>query len=340
MEREIPVEENDHYGLLEVDPSASKEVIVAAFEVLHSKEDGLQTARQRAKNVLLDDEQRAEYDQSLIDGFYGQGNIGNYKLLQKISENGFSRTYSAQHLETGMLVWITQVKKLSPRSIRILKEEAIKSWDLRTYSIPTVRDFFKIPNGQYVLVTSSIPGKTIDQYVLENGKVDPIDVGWILDRSFKALSFLYDSQRVHGGINPRNVIMQYNHAVVLIGSNFAGVSTEMIGADEEYAKVFMSPEQIANERLWPEADFFSLGATAIFALTGDIEMVKRKQLPDFVPAPMRQFIRRLIKSGGEYRPRWIDEGGDLIETLRNVRIESFGSDNTNQRIVPGLSQEI
>lgn len=337
MEREIPVEVDDYYGLLEVDPAASDEVVVAAYDALRSKTDGLENARREAFDVLSDSARRQNYDEALINNYYGPGNIGNYQILRIIMQNGFGKTYAAKHLETGMLVWITHANKISPRTARILREEVIKSWDLQHPSIPVIRDFFKMPDGRYVVVTSSVVGKTLEQLVLENGKLEPIHIGWIIDRSLNAYRYLHHYGRVHGGGNPKSIILQHDHAVVLIRSNFVGVNPELICASSDYDQIFMPPEQISNEKLWPESDFFSLGASMIYALTGDIEAVKDVQFPDFVPRPLREFIRLLMKKDSQYRPRWEDE--NLIQTFRQVRIESFGKDHTDMEPIPGLSED-
>lgn len=334
MQREIAIEETDYYGLLEVDPSASEEVIRAAYKALVSKKDGLEAARKKALKILLKGDQRQEYDQQLINVFYGQNRIGNYQLLQKISEDGFSRTYSAKHLETEKLVWVIHAKKLSPRSIRILREEVIKSWDMRHPYVSAVRDFFKLPDGQYVIISSHIPGKSLDSYVRENGVITPRHIAWIVERCLNALSYLYDNVSIHGNINPKNIFLQPKHRAVLVRSNFAGVLPEMIGADEEYAQIFMPSEQIAGEKLWPESDLFSLGTSMIFGLTGDIEMVKTLKVPDIVPEPMSEFIRLMTKKNSQHRPRW--EDGDVCEDFHQVRMQSFEADQCDMEPLPGL----
>lgn len=341
MEREIAVEEEDYYGVLEVDPSASEEVIKAAHAVLISKDDGLESARNKALEVLLNRDKRAAYDQKLIDCFYGRNKIGGYELISLISENSFSRTYNAKHLETGKLVWITHTKKLSPRNTRILREEVTKGWDVRTYGASAVRDFFKLPDGQYVIVSSSMPGMSLAAYVATNGAIDPKHIGWIIDRCLNTLAYFYDQGKIHAAINPRNIILRSRHRAYLVGSNFAGVLPEMIGASAEYEQIFMPPEQIAGEKLWPESDLFSLGASAIFGITGDLEMVKAQKIPNIVPAPMREFLRLIIKKDSEYRPRWEDENedGNIIKEFREVRRKSFGDYGSDREPLPGLPED-
>lgn len=341
MKREIAVEEEDYYGVLEVDPSASEEVIKAAHAVLISKDDGLEAARNKALEVLLNRDRRAAHDQKLIDCFYGRNKIGGYELISLISENSFSRTYNAKHLETGKLVWITHTKKLSPRNTRILREEVTKGWDVRTYGASAVRDFFKLPDGQYVIVSSSMPGMSMANYVAKNGVIAPKHIGWIIDRCLSPLANFYDHGQIHAGINPRNIILRSRHRAYLIGSNFAGVLPEMIGASAEYEQIFMPPEQIAGEKLWPESDFFSLGASVIFGLTGDIEMVKSLKIPSSVPAPMRDFIRMMTKKDSQYRPRWEDEkdGVDIIKEYQEVRKKSFGDYGSDREPLPGLPED-
>jgi len=71
--------------------------------------------------------------------------------------------------------------------------------------------------------------------------------------------------------------------------------------------------------LLPEADFYGLGMTMIFALGGDIEYVK---VPGTTPAGLVGLIKRFIKREVLSRPNWSQE--DLCETIQEIRESDFG----------------
>lgn len=337
MRRDIELDASDYYGLLEVDPSASVEVIKVAYETLKSKNDGLEEARTKALEVLTDQVRREEYDQQLIINFYGRNKIGNYQIIELISENNFSRTYRAMHLEAEKPVWITHAKKLSPRSARILKEEMTRAWDITYPTVSDVIDFFKLPDGQYVIVSKNVVGMTMDRYVKEVGVITPKHIAWIIDRLLNTLMYLWDCGRIHGNINPLNIILQSKHRTMLIGSNFAGILPDILNPNEAYEKIFMSPEQIAGEKFVTGTDFFSLSKSMVFGLTGDLEIVRSLKIPNSVPAPLREFLRVMAKKDMTYRPSWDD--GNLLEEFRQVRKESFGSEHGDMEPLPGLPEE-
>jgi len=315
---------SDHYKALEVDRRASEEVIQAAYRALAKKyaDDTPRLKRlNAAKEVLFDSTRRTEYDNKSVKK---KGKvIGGYRILEQIAEGGFGITYKAEHVVTGCLVCIKHASNISAADEELLMSEARSCWDLRHWGIPCVRDILQMPDGSLALVMSYVPGPTLAQ-ILEHkdyqGGLDPEHVAWITERILNILKYLHFNGVVHGDVKPQNIIIQpESHTVVLVDYGLSAVRPSRRDNAKGYTPYFAAPEQESGGVLLPEADFYGLGITMIFALGGDIEYVK---VPGTTPDYLCGFIKKLIKREVLSRPNWQSE--DLCETIQEVRKKDFG----------------
>ncbi len=320
---EKPERTKDYYGLLEVDSRARPEVIKAAFEAMTeaSHEDKKMLALlEEAFGVLGDKEKREQFDEARQE-VVGKV-VGDYHVLRLIATGGFGKTYVGEHVLTGEKVCVKHCALISRAVDEVLIAEAKAVWNLRHFGIPQVMNLIRLPDGSLALIMSYIPGKTIWQIVEEHGPIDPEHVAWITERILNILKYLHFHGVVHGDMKPQNVIVQKEHTVVLVDYGLAMVKPDLESASKGYTKYFASPEQMTQKPLLPESDFFGLGTTMIYALSGDLEYVKRKEVPKNTPTLIKEFIERLIVRDVLSRPKWENE--DLQETLVEIRKKCFG----------------
>ncbi len=305
----------DLYAILNVHPKANNNVINAAYEVLRKENPSDKV--DEAYKVLSDEKSRKEYDKELR----GDGKrIGNYRVIEKISEGGFAETYKAEHIDLGTLVCIKHNLNISAEDAEVLKEEAKAIWDLKHYALPAMRDLIELPDKSLALVMSYIPGLTLEQIVDKYGGLAPEHVAWIAARALDALRYIHYRGVVHGDIKPQNIIVQpEEHTAVLVDYGLAAVKPGRKDKPLGYTPLFASPEHLAGLPLIPETDLYCLGLTMIYALGGD---VKKRKVPANTPEPLTDFIRRLIVHDVNSRPSWENE--DVLETLMKVREQSFG----------------
>jgi serine/threonine protein kinase len=161
-------------------------------------------------------------------------------------------------------------------------------------------------------------------------RLDAENVCWITQRILNALQYLHYHGVVHGDIKPQNLIVQEEtHSVCLVDFGLAMVKPTSKDKAKGYTPIFAAPEQIAGQTLLPESDFYSLGMTMLYMLTGSLEHTERLLIPDDVPNPLCDFIKRLLRRDVLMRPRWDKE--DLNETLQAVRMASFGRAQSNMK---------
>mgnify|MGYP003393651181 CR=1 FL=1 len=268
--------------------------------------------------------------------------VGEYELLDLIAEGGFGKTYKAKHLELGQLACLKHPHEMTLADEKILSQEAQIMWNLSHHSIPAVRTLLRMPDDKLALVMSYIPGPTLTQvveYLADKGKrLDAEDVAWITERILNALRYIHYEGVVNGDLKPHNVILQPgNHKAYVVDFGLSKLKPKRRSGNKGYTEFFSAPEVVAGGTILPEADFYSLGMTMIFALTGDPEKLKSKEVPVDTPDPMVRFIERLIVRNPLDRPRWPEtpDQPDLWDEFKQVRIDSFGDSRSHLKQIEG-----
>lgn len=319
----------DPYSILEINPRATTEVAAAAYRALaklYQADESKLKALNAAKEILLDKTKRKEYDQQKS----SPKKFGNYKVVSEIAEGGFGKTYRGVHEILGTPVCLKQAHTISPQDEVVLLEEAKAMWDLRHYSIPSIREVLRMEDGSIVLVMSYIPGVTLEKIIDKHKRLDAEHVAWIIDRSLNALKYLHMHGIIHGDIKPQNIIVQSeSHQVVLVDYGLSLIKPTKKVTNKGYTPFFSSPEAIRGDPLLPESDFYSLGMTAIYALGGDVES---KQVPSTTPDIFCRFIKSLVVHDLRNRPEW--NKIDLVEEIKNVRFQSFGRHSSGMKPLP------
>jgi len=246
--------------------------------------------------------------------------IGNYEVIKKIGEGGFGRTYEAKHILLDEKECLKQNINLTDSDASLLRSEAKLLWKVHHYSLPAMRDFFRIPDGSYVLAMSFIEGKTLEKIISKKEVLEPEQVCWISQRLLNALCYLHNSGIVHGDIKPPNVIVQpQDHNAVLVDYGLSCLKPNRTSVAVGYTAYFAAPEIIAGRPPLPESDLYSLGLTMLYSLGGD---VVAKTFPKHVPKPIQDFCDDLIRYDPFDRPNW--EKQDLVARLSDVRQKVFG----------------
>ncbi|KKS38222.1 MAG: hypothetical protein A3G49_02170 [Candidatus Sungbacteria bacterium RIFCSPLOWO2_12_FULL_41_11] len=336
------------YEVLEVSPNASEEVMRAAAKALMVKyhpDRGGDVNRFKdvssALEILTDPKARARLENNFRD-MSGKV-VGEYRILAKIAEGGFGKTYKAEHIAVGEPVCIKHCHNLDKLDEAILIEETKIMWDLRHFSIPAIRGILRMPDKKLAMVMSYIPGPTLAQIIEKvsekNEELDPEHVAWITERVLNALRYIHYQGVVHGDLKPHNIIIEPDkHLASLVDFGLAKIKPKAKSGNKGYTELFSAPEVIDGGTILPESDFYSLGMTMIYALSGDVGHLFRKEVPRHTPEPMKKFISRLIVRNPLSRPKWPKDPNapDPWDEFLEVRKESFGRNRSKLKPIPGF----
>ncbi|KAI9133009.1 serine/threonine-protein kinase [Acaryochloris sp. CCMEE 5410] len=208
-----------------------------------------------------------------------------FRILKQLAKGGFGATYLAE--DTHMLSRRhCVVKQLQPEvpnqscyeiALKKFKEEAAVLEQLKHDQIPQLYGYFEQENRLF-LIQEWVDGPTLGEKVRALGQLSAEEVQQMLLRVLPVLEYLQNFKVIHRDIKPDNLILrQADSRPVLIdfGSmkrhlktriSFSGsvVDSVIIGTEG-----FMAPEQAAQRTVYA-SDLYSLGMTAIYALTAKL----------------------------------------------------------------------
>jgi hypothetical protein len=197
---------------------------------------------------------------------------------------------------------------------RLLREAEV----LRRLHHPNVVRLLDVidEGDEIVLVMPFLPGGNLAERVAQHGPAPADEVERQARHLFAALAQAHAAGIVHRDIKPANILFDEAGAPCLVDFGVAHSWDQTHGLTVSGMVVgtpgFMSPEQARGDTVTPASDVFSLGATLLFAATGDgpfgpgepgLLMVRAASgKVDKVPRHLTTSLRRLLRSTLDARP--------------------------------------
>jgi hypothetical protein len=170
------------------------------------------------------------------------------------------------------------------------------------------------------LVMAYLTGGTLADRVARHGPAPAEEVERLADQLSSALAEAHRAGVVHRDIKPGNVLFDAAGVPHLADFGVASSRDDTAGLTAIGTVVgtpgFMAPEQARGEAVAQASDVFALGATLLYAVTGegpygkgagDLLMVRAAQgkvrpVPRSVPSPLRQRLQAMLDPRPERRP--------------------------------------
>ena len=251
--------------------------------------------------------------QSADDPLIGQMVADRYQILSLIGEGGMGRVYLAEHVRMGRK---SAVKVINPAlattadAISRFNREASNACKINHPNVAQVYDFGEMADGTLYLAMEYIDGETLDAIVAREGPLPPVRAAHITKQVADALYAAHHLGIVHRDLKPENVMIARHldgsdwvkvvdfgiaKTIQRDGSGSQTVTTAgvSLGTPE-----YMSPEQLAGEKLDHRTDIYSLGLVLFNMLTGELPYPKLTS--------KETLVRRLTsppKSLAEVRPQ-------------------------------------
>jgi serine/threonine protein kinase len=263
--------------------------------------------------------------------------LGRYQVLRLLSEKGgFADTYEVMH--HGATRVLKVLKDSNPKAIELFKREFAVLNESNHPGIPKAEEYFEFtPRNSSIplncLVMEKIIGVDLEEYLEQRGT--PIDercaIDW-LDQTANILKEIHERKLLHRDIKPSNIILQPEGQLVLIDFGAVGrsdVHTAPVRPTFIFTPGYAAPEQTIGRAI-TKSDFFSLGCTFVYLLTGQPIANMRDQAGEFnwqlyapqVSPQLGAFINRLMNPDIEQRPNNADE---LIQWVMANRLPSIFS---------------
>jgi eukaryotic-like serine/threonine-protein kinase len=214
---------------------------------------------------------------------------GRYRVTSQLGSGGFGKTYEVRDravpalvMSEGTLKVLKVLTNNHPKYVELFQREAQVLIRLKHQGIPNAQPdsyfIFSPRNRQeplHCLVMEKIEGLDLQQYLQKRGS--PIDqklaIEW-LTQLLTILQEVHNQNFFHRDIKPSNIMLKVDGQLVLIDFGTAREITESFVSKQASGQVtgvisagYTPPEQF-NGQAVPQSDFFALGRTFVYLLTG------------------------------------------------------------------------
>lgn len=271
---------------------------------------------------------------------FSQGDIlrDRYRLDSKLSASPQRESWLAEDVADGTYVTV----KLLPvggatrwEDIKLIEREAQILEVLHHPRIPQYRDYFALdettdgPGGRghwFALVTTYIPGQSLQQQLAKGHSFAIAEVRSILEAVLEILAMLHDRRPplLHRDIKPSNLVRGNDGEIYLIDFGAVQVRPRDLGTTFTVAGTYgYTPIEQFGGQAVPASDLYALGMTAVHLLTGQSPAALphknlRVQFHDQLPRGCPEFLVRWLDrvTAADPEERFVD-GAAALATLRH-----------------------
>ena len=203
-----------------------------------------------------------------------------YHILKKLGEGGMGTVYLAEHVKMGRKAALKVMNpgmNSDPDAIARFNREAANASRLNHPNVCGIYDFGETPDGLIYLAMEFIEGESLTSLIEKNGHPAAPRAASIIHQAADALALAHDYGIVHRDLKPDNIMIAKGRdgsdLVKVVDFGIAKASSSdaqkvtktglVVGTPE-----YMSPEQLAGDKLDGRSDIYSLGLVAFNCLTG------------------------------------------------------------------------
>ncbi|NEP44244.1 MAG: protein kinase, partial [Okeania sp. SIO2H7] len=277
-----------------------------------------------------------------------------YRVIRPLGGGGFGKTFEVEDCGTPKVLKV--LHNTHPKAVELFQKEVEVLSRLNHPGIPKVEpgDYFLFkprnsPQDLHCLVMEKIEGMDLEKY-MQQRNFQPISqkaaFRW-LKQLAEILHLVHQQQYFHRDIKPSNIMIRQNGQLALIDFGTAREVTQTYMqkfAGQQVTGIISpgyTPSEQMNGKAVPQSDFFALGRTFVFFLTGQHpnnlnespltgELIWRDKLGEVSP-DFADFIDYLMKPFPGHRPQ------DTQTILNSIVIIEQGSDLSSK--VPETSSE-
>ncbi|MBS9382829.1 MAG: serine/threonine protein kinase [Dolichospermum sp. BR01] len=279
--------------------------------------------------------------------------IGRYRVLRLLSDKtGFGKIYEAYQQDTPKILKVLKEELTNDsKALALFQQEAKVLQQLNHPGIPQTEGYFPYQTRNnlilHCLVMEKIAGPNLEQW-LKQQQNRPISeaqaIVW-LKQLLEILDLVHNQQYLHRDIKPSNIMIRPDGQLVLIDFGTAREITRTYLANSGGMTAISSsgyspPEQMRGQAI-PSSDFFALGRTFVFLLTGfppeqlynpHLDILQWRHHANHVSPLLLDFIDWLISTEVSQRPSNAEE-----ISRRLAEIESQLRENTSATVNIGGS---
>lgn len=290
--------------------------------------------------------------------------IGRYEIRERLGGGGFGDVYRAHDPSIPRDVAIKCLRRPEdPELLRLFRNEAAAAGHIVHENIVTVYDFGEVDGIPY-LVMELLDGEDLGDILARGERLSLHECVELMRQVAVGLHYAHEQEIVHRDIKPSNIRRQENGKAKLMDFGIARVSRAGSGQSTKTGAVvgtlrYMSPEQLAGERVDARSDVFSYGVVYYELITGKhpfdgqtqtamlYNIVNQQPAPlseaaPHAPAALGPLLERLLAKDRDQRYQSLEEflidSELVVQEVRQERAESLMEEGTRAFSAGDLAQ--
>lgn len=263
---------------------------------------------------------------------------GRYELFERIGEGGMSVVYKAKDKLLNRFVAIKILKPQFINDSKFIDSFRRESQAAASMSHPNIVNIYDVgrEGNIHYIVMELIEGRTLSDYIKEQGPMSYPKVIALSKQIAAALAFAHKNHIIHRDVKPHNVMITPNGTAKITDFGIAKAVNAATIVDNTEGIIgsvhYFSPEQARGGYVDEKSDIYSLGIVMYEMLTGRVpfdgdnpvnialmhingEMIPPSKLVLGVPPALEHII---LKCTDKYPVNRYASAEELIEALNNL----------------------
>jgi serine/threonine-protein kinase len=202
----------------------------------------------------------------------GHQNVGGYRLLRELDTDSLGSVYEAEHPRLHRKVALRTIGTGVSRDVTFSRRFLL---ELRSYTaleheaIPKLYELAYQGDSPY-LVTELVPGSTLDGWLSDGQRYEPLGIISLLRPIASALDYAHSRATIHRDVKPANILLADDGRTLLTGFGLGTVASfnSGPGASGAVAPDYVAPERLVGREVDGRADVYSLAAVIFEATAG------------------------------------------------------------------------
>jgi hypothetical protein len=288
-----------------------------------------------------------------------------YAILETLGGGGMAEVFRARDEVLGREVALKILRGQyagDEEFVERFRREAKSAAALNHPNIVQVYDQGRANDGTYYMAMEYVPGGTLKERIVREGRLNPREAARIASRVAEALDVAHYRGIVHRDIKPQNILIGDSGEAKVADFGIARAATAKTVTETSLilgTAAYMSPEQVRGERVGPASDLYSLGVVLYEMLTGELPYTGEhplatamkhldepprhpKEANPAVPEELDALTTKLLAKDPEKR---YASAAELAEDLGRVRdglppLAAGTEEDTTPRMAPGTGKTL
>lgn len=263
---------------------------------------------------------------------------GQYTLLNKIGEGGFSQVWRGVHRMTKMNVAVKAINKFSET---YKEEDVAREIDcMKMLDHPYIVKIFEVIEEEkfIFIIMEYLENGTLQQEILRQFQLSEKMARKYLIQLLDAVKYIHEHGILHRDIKAENILLDRNYNIRLVDFGFS--HRKSLAKTACGSPVYVSPEMILHEQYSEKTDIWSIGVLLFFMLTGHYPFYSKSmtklmylivnstlEFHDAISSSAQNLIRQMLAKDQNMRisidnilsHQWITEW----ESLETIDMEKF-----------------